>query len=94
MDRIQRLLVPKYQEKNLKYPKHLRTDFPDSKKQESITKSGRIRGAHEILGLGGTAPTQASHQRWDTRFEGNLKGATPDGVVSYWLWMSGGYVRL
>jgi hypothetical protein len=51
MDRIQRLLVPKYQEKTLKHPKDLRTDCPDSTKQESITKSGQVRGAHEILGL-------------------------------------------
>jgi SAM-dependent methyltransferase len=51
IDRAQQLLVPKYQEKTLKHPKHLRTDCPDSTKQESITKSGRIRGTHEILGL-------------------------------------------
>ena len=34
-----------------KHPKSHRVGHPDSKKQESMTQSGQIRGVHEILGL-------------------------------------------
>jgi len=44
--------------------------------------------------MGGTAPSQGAHRYWDTNFEGNIKGATADGVVSYWVRMGGRYVRL
>ena len=44
--------------------------------------------------MGGTIPNQATHLQWDTSFEGNIKGATADGVVSYWCWMGNRYVRL
>ena len=65
-----------------------------------LNKTARYLGRSVFAGIqlqysmGGATPNQATHRRWDTHFEGNVKGATPDGVVSYWLSMSGGYVRL
>lgn len=51
-------------------------------------------GINTQYSMGGTRPSQSVHQDWDTSFEGNVKGATADGVVSYWLNMGGRYVRL
>ena len=44
--------------------------------------------------MGQARPSQRSHLYWDAKFEGNIKGATPDGVVSYWCKMGGRYVKL
>jgi len=45
------LLAPKNRKIALKHPPFDWVGYLDSKKQKSMTSSGQIRGAHEILGL-------------------------------------------
>jgi hypothetical protein len=56
---IQLLLMPKNTEITLKHPQSHRVGYLDNEKQESMTKSGQIRDAHEILGLACDRPVLA-----------------------------------